>query len=120
MSNATYNTSKTHPLLLDQATADAPYEGEEVFPCYFTFEGLMGGWSALREVAEEAEPWHDDPAHVALELSRLADVYKALASMSTAIAQTEQKAARALGARPAVAAATDDTLRRAEGRGWDA
>ncbi len=120
MSNATYNTRKTHPLLLDQATAEAPYEGEDVFPCYFTFEGLMGGWSALREVAEEAEPWHDDPAHVALELGRLADVYKALDSMSTAIMQMKQKGARALGVRQAVAAATDDTLRRGGGRGWDA
>jgi len=118
MSNSTYNTSKTHPLLLDQATPDASYEGEEVFPCYFTFEGLMGGWSALREVAEEAEPYqNDDPAHVALALDRLADVYTALASMSTAIMQMEQKGVRALGARQAVAAATD---RRAEGRGWDA
>ncbi len=120
MSNATYNTPKTHPVMVDQASADAPCEGEDVFACYFTFEGLMGGWSALREVAEEAEPWHDDPAHVALELDRLADVYKALASMSTAIAQTEQKAARTFSARQAVAAATDDTLRRAGGRAWDA
>ncbi len=44
--------------------------------------------------ANEAEPWHDDPAHVALELGRLADVYTALASMSTAIMQMEQKGAR--------------------------
>ncbi len=117
MSNATYNTSKTHPFMLDQATADAPYEGEDVFPCYFTFEGLMGGWSALREVAEATDPWHDDPAHVALALDRLADVYRALASMSTAIMQMEQKTAQAFSARQAVAAATD---RRAEGRGWDA
>lgn len=117
MSNAVHNTPKTHPLLLDQATPDASYEAEEVFTCHFTFEGLMGGWSALREVAEEAEPWHDDPAHVALELGRLADVYRALASMSTAIMQMEQKTAQAFSARQAVAAATD---RRAEGRGWDA
>ncbi len=115
MSNAIHNTPKTHPLMLDHTAQDAPYEAEDVFPCYFTFEGLMGGWSTLREVAEETEPWHDDPAHVALELGRLADVYTALASMSTAIMQMEQKAAR-----QAVAAATDDTLRRAEGRGWDA
>lgn len=120
MSNSTYNTPKTQPLMLDQATPDASYEGEEVFPCYFTFEGLMGGWSALREVAEATEPWHDDPAHVALVLDRLADVYKALACLTTAIMQMEQKGARALSARHAVAAATDDTLRRAEGRGWDA
>ncbi len=122
MSESTYNTNTpTQPLMRDHTAPDASYEGEEVFPCFFSFEALMGGWSALREVAEESEPYqNDDPAHVALALDRLADVYKALACLTTGISQMEQQSARADRAHQAAAAATQGALRRAEERGWDA